>query len=372
MITAARAAALKGYVQSLSAAVTLIPAAVNHDPAMRARIVQGMKEARLVDIGPMDYIRLREATARWFTEKIAKVPWRPNIHDDIPKWEMDRYIDTMYTCIPHAPFPRDLPFAATYLFYGGPPQPEIRPKLPMASLDIRDPRHWSAVKSGTVGHLVLDSGYVYEFQDDGGDTIFVHEIRSAEDQEWHCWLSNAPWLINSVMVAIDDAGTLVAERRGLSDRLAFQKFARQARLPAAPPPYYVVTIQPHFIDRVSSGGPPRPKEWSHRWRVREHWLHKLRRGRLPVPEDVLRYCLRVGYRFFHALAPPDPVTMEILRRFNQSPPGPGEWIAVKRKRRSGCIKGPEDKPLVESSYRLGRKTRKELLEDDADSTEKNL
>jgi hypothetical protein len=208
----------------------------------------------------------------------------------------------------------------------------------------------------TRGYLMTDEGDCFELIENKDQReLLVLRQRLAGHRWAEPLVSYAPWVVNVLVSAVNDADTLVVEgERTFSYRRQFEALSKvlgKGRK-VLPRPFYIVDVRPttEYVRRRIQKSMPR--EWSHRWDVRGHWVTRVARGVLPLAEKQMRRLARRRYWVFTALRPPSGDALRVLMRHRVPTPRLDEWVAVQQVWRGFFTKGPDDKPYVPSAHRL--------------------
>jgi hypothetical protein len=168
------------------------------------------------------------------------------------------------------------------------------------------------------------------------------------------------WLIHELLLEIERTQHVVTQRTGMKHKLAWKKAAKKLGLPKmvkrAPPPYYVIDVEPKLIKEKLASGVSRDVEWSHRWDVEGHWRCRVRRGPLPLsPEkrEQLEKETAKGHKYeIWTTGEPPSWVNRVLTERGMQPKYAGEWLAVMRYWIPAHVRGPEDKPYIPAARRL--------------------
>jgi hypothetical protein len=214
----------------------------------------------------------------------------------------------------------------------------------------------------SVGMLATRSGHLYSVSTYSG--AGASSVMAAEVYEFgECQPSNIPfgWLLYLYLAAMSQVPPVASkvDCSSVSARRLVDKAAKSGAPRRPPPPFYKVSITADRFREIVRSATTEPKEWSHRWDVRQHDRTRFLRGVGEVPPDKAAILLTRGYEI--DFAPGDDVRAELAAR-GLPPPGEGEWIATKRWKVKEHIRGPEDKPYVpalrvsEASLQPGRRS----------------
>jgi hypothetical protein len=179
---------------------------------------------------------------------------------------------------------------------------------------------------------------------------------------WHrgVWLTTGGtfWsrLVSSLLSVVNDHKQVIEERKkGLADRMFFDRLRKRGQLNmGVPPRFYVVNISDAYIVEHKKTLVPRlPIQWNHRWDVRGHSVLRFRRGLLgTLLPDERADLLDRGYKIFEQGQQTDAVTTVEMERRRLKPKRDDEWLAVLLTWRDDFVKGPADKPYVPSVHRI--------------------
>ena len=162
-------------------------------------------------------------------------------------------------------------------------------------------------------------------------------------------------MAHSLLSLVNEHKQVIEERKkGLADKLLFDKLRKRGMLKmAVPPRFYVVNVSDAYVKEHRRSLVPRiPVQWNHRWDVRGHTVLRMRRGLMGTlaPDDRADLLDR-GYKIFERETPDARTTVELERR-RLKPKGDDEWMAVLIIWREEFVKGPADKPYVPSVHRI--------------------
>lgn len=251
-----------------------------------------------------------------------------------------------------ASLPDNLPFQSCFFAYGG---------------GVKDSHYAPEEATTTVqqllyGHLVTAAGWVVNFRrDDDGRAVFSFDRDPTVDGHWtpdrlH---TLAPWIINALIEYVNEHKTLIEQgKNGFGYQALLKKAAKRLNMKVPiPPPFYVVymkdtVVQEHVRRRASVL--KRHIDWQHRWRVRGHGCIRLFRGLLPLDPEFEEVLKQRKYKIFKETPPDGEIAVELAKRGVSNKRG-DEWLAVLQYWREDSIKGPSDKPLVESVRRSTKK-----------------
>lgn len=358
----AHEAAVDGYLHLVKTAATA------GDPA----VFQALREARLFEIHPASADRLMgEVDA--YEESIPEVPF-----EALPFPEHLPFPSCLFiwgVSVPSCATVRS--FLSAVMGLGGPihVEPEQLGPTQRKLFGISGPeldkvaKRWvwqdGLVGAWTVAVLVTADGEVVEFLEpphpEPGTSMAIR-YRSgifSGGVGWAPWASLVamPWLVAALVGAVNDADTAIVEgERTLTYR---RKFEKQSKLMGKgkkllPRPFYTVDLRPTTQTVRRQIRKSIPRDWSHRWDVRGHWVTRVLGGMLPIDEKLMRQLARRGYWVFSSVRPPTGEVVRILMRHRLPLPTLDTWVAVQQVWRGHFVKGPEDKPYIPSSHRLPR------------------
>ena len=257
-----------------------------------------------------------------------------------------------------SPWPEHLPFPVTYLAYGR--------GVPSQLLRDADPSHQPDGKydSLLLAHLVLSDGDVVAFlgvppkgksyKAALPEELIIAPVYQRRAAKWLHAKTHDPYIIPTLIEYINDHKTFVEEgKRGLGYRTLIGKSSKRMKVkPPIPPPFYVVYLQDKLIKERARRRQKlaRKIDWQHRWRTRGSWNIRYRRGALPLDEKTEKKLRKRKYQIFTVTRPDGELAAELAKR-GIPPKAPGEWMAVLKYWRNPHIKGPPDKPLIESVRR---------------------
>lgn len=266
----------------------------------------------------------------------------------------------------HEPLPEERPF--DYIYFGY--EPKIRVNQELATLyGLHEVAEKGILKQFALGgHLVAPDSVMaclmleLHMQDDDGTPKLVGGTSMMMERhlgEWNAPYTLAPWIIPSLIRWVNEHKTVIEDTRGLSYRLGVKKWAKKNKLKRLPPPpYYTVRMQDKTLKETAKQGfVSRYKEqyeYSHRWTVRGHYMVRVRRGPLPMDEELEAKLRKRRYKIFIHDGP-DMDTWQHLRNRGIQPKRVDEWMAVLVSWRKDYVKGPEGKPLIPSVRESGRK-----------------
>lgn len=290
------------------------------------------------------------------------------------------------------PFPTELPFSSCYFAWGHgvPPsktQCDLYGLVPgyfhliMGTLVTADGWVWTIIIKGNRDSVGFSIGrdnsilggmkqlaVLERIGGAPGDTM-PHEVKQLHDHHhlhehlpgqrpmlppgWVLPYSLAPWMVAYTIETINANDSLLkAQGSSLKERLQFKALSKRSKSNFVPAPYYVVDIKPTVYEEVAQRILSQPRSWSHRWDVRGHFSHHLRRGTLPMDPKVLKDLQRRKYEVYHELNRPSGEALHFLMTHRIAPPREGEWLGLLTFWRNAFVKGPPDKPYVPSVHRL--------------------
>jgi hypothetical protein len=168
-----------------------------------------------------------------------------------------------------------------------------------------------------------------------------------------------PFIVTTMINYVNDHKTLIEEgKRDFGYHRMVTRAAKKVKLhPPIPPPFYTVYLQDKVIEehKQRTLRSSREIEWQHRWHCRGSWNIRVKRGSLPIDPEVEADLRARKYQIFAGI-PQMPAELAVeLHQRDIAPRGRDEWLAVLRYWRKAHVKGPEDKPLVESVRRSTKK-----------------
>jgi hypothetical protein len=257
-----------------------------------------------------------------------------------------------------SPWPAHLPFPSTYLAYGR--------GMPIETIPDTRPIGYTTgtYDSLLLAHLILADGDViafigmapagYDLDTALPEQLVIAPIYQRRNGVWLFKDAVEPFVVPTLIEYINDHKTFVEEgKRGLSHETLVKRTAKRMKItPPIPPPFYVVYLQDKFVkDRTRQRQKlARKIEWQHRWHTRGSWNIRFKRGPLPLGEKAEKSLRKRKYKVFTITKPDGELAAELAKR-GIPPKAPGEWLAVLKYWRGPHIKGPADKPLVESVRR---------------------
>lgn len=125
-----------------------------------------------------------------------------------------------------------------------------------------------------------------------------------------------------------------------------------------PEEFYKVHLQSGYVSKQkrTDDHDPQEREYSHRWRVRGHSRLYTERGQLPISEWKLEDLTKRGYVVYSdGISGITKDHRKALRVRGKKLPTEGEWLALRLIWIDDQIRGPEDKPLIES-VRIGKRS----------------
>jgi hypothetical protein len=336
-----------------------------------------LQRARIFVVEPSTYARFYRKADLYTTEVLAGLKWfgpkEPlrigdpvafeEAREQLKKQLLEEHKDEtdpehlMVACSEagrHIAFPGRLPFDAVFLAYGN------------VGISID---HIGA-RAGTKGTQFLlrlgferftINGHLLWWEGDRAIAYaFVSGMRVDDPGNWHCMLLRAyedgewdhpydldPWVVPSIIHAINEHRSLTATAWTMGQRLT-RKMAPNAGTLPLPKPYYVVRLEDEAVNRAfdlhtQSTKPPR--EFSHRFDVRAHECTRVLRGALPMDPEVQDRLAARGYRIY---ADKEPLSEdhERLTARKMSPKKPDEWMAILTYWRDSYVKGPDHLPYI--------------------------
>jgi hypothetical protein len=323
--------------------------AIGNDAATK-RIWPKLRDAVIFEMPPIAYETLFEQFARYCIRSAGLDPDAIDEHTEKERQRAMKFIESGID----APFPDKLPFESCFFAYGG---------------GVEIPTILGAPEGGTAnilyGHLVCADGTVSSFrrfrgQDNGQQKEGVSILHDRENGKWQNVHSLSPWIVNALIAYINEHQTLIETgKRGLGYKTLLKRSAKKlgVKVPRIPPPFYVVYIRDQLIReqvQQQSHAIKRHIDWQHRWRVRGSWCIRFERGPLPLDPEKEAELRKRKYKIFTVTQPDAELFSALVKR---GIPGKrtDEWLAILKYWRGEHIKGPEDKPLIESVRRSTKK-----------------
>jgi hypothetical protein len=304
---------------------------------------------------------------RYTTERVSGQEWAGQHEPPLEKPMTGRtFYEGVNKLGKHEPLPERRPFDCIYFGY----EPKVRVNQDLATLyGLHKVAEEGILKQFALGgHLVAPDSVMaclmleLHMKDDDGTPKLVGGTSMMMERhlgEWNAPYTLAPWIIPSLIRWVNEHKTVVEDTRGLSYRLGVKKWAKKnkiKRLP--PPPYYTVRMHDKTLKETAKQGfVSRYKEcyeYNHRWTVRGHYMVRVRRGSLPMDSELELKLRNRKYKIFIHDGP-DMETWQHLRNRGIQPKRVDEWMAVLVSWRRDYVKGPEDKPLIPSVRKSGRK-----------------
>ena len=328
--------------------------AKNCEPDERGEILSrwnGMQVARLFEIPQGLYVALREATIQWVQGELLR---RKEIKEWKEVFPTQPEIDLIRKHATLLELPEKMPFPNCMILYDHPVLIDLLEALVYAEADM------SFVACYILGHhITKSSGTVFLFFDQGNGSACVASLMIRRKGEWRSRITFDNWILVSLLNWINEHQTVIEDRRPQSYKkriLAAQAELKMKKFP--PPPYYTVYMDDkHIIDtgrKVHDSIFKRTVDWQYRWDVRGHWMARVKRGPLPMDNEVYEDLRAKRYKIF-TTEPVDLETWQHLQRRGVEAKKVGEWMAVLVSWRQDYIKGPPDKPYVPAV----RKSRKD-------------
>jgi hypothetical protein len=309
-----------------------------------------MKNSRVFDFRPEDWILANRAADVYTTEKIAKLDWTPEGAPPPPQEEQGIFRERINEAGARVPFPDPLPFEAVYIGLGhGVP---LDPVMALARAGLP---HRTVVGAALLGYVIWGT--------DGGWVAEVIQIIEPEDNfmlpsvvcmngVWHePMLSLAPWIITHLVGVINDHRQLIVETKPTANqRHTWQKKGKQLKVPTLiPKPYYIVRLRKEIIEetgkRTRDNLSRISRELSYRHDRRGHERCYIRRGKLPLEQKDLKKLTDAGYKVWTIDEPDSNAYRQLMER-RQPPKSPEEWVAILTRWIDPMVVGPEDKPYI--------------------------
>ncbi|MBW2169803.1 MAG: hypothetical protein JRG69_11205, partial [Deltaproteobacteria bacterium] len=161
-----------------------------------------------------------------------------------------------------------------------------------------------------------------------------------------------PWICNAMHAHLISFKTFVVERDwtpGQWRKAAGDDIPRVIEQIPIPKPYYLIKLKNSVIQEgFRTSLPPRRKfEYQHRFQVRGHYRVRVKRGQMPMPQDVREILTERKYIIYTINYMSERHTRMLAER-GVSPKHPDEWVAVLESWVKDHKKGPDDGPFVPS------------------------
>jgi len=322
------------------------------------RVWPMLRDAVIFELPTIAYHTLYEEFFNYCV-KVARVDPKIPITDHTAK-QRKRVMDVIGTGV-HAPFPEKLPFKSCFFAYGRGVR-DANADLLEEDLRKKEPNAPPSVGK-LYGHLVTDTGLVVNFRhiergangQEGLVFVFDRDPTSIKGQCWDRVHTLSPWIINALVSYVNEHKKLVeAGPNGFGYKSLVKKLAKGlAMTPPVPRPFYVVYLKDEVIRehaRQRTVAIKREIDWQHRWNVRGHDCIRYTRGPLPIDSETEAALLKRRYKIFTDTQPDSQTFMALAKR-GIPPKAEDEWLAVLSVWRESFVKGPSDKPLIESVRR---------------------
>jgi hypothetical protein len=306
-----------------------------------------LRDAIIFELPPIAYLTLYNEFFRYIAHVAKLDPKLPFDKQTKKRQERTRGI---ISAAADAPFPEKMPFPACFFAYGGGvPDPAMRESFETLGREV----------GNLHGHLVTADGLVASFRHTRA--LNQSAIQTTIDRDpgktskWNLPHMLTPWIINSLVEYVNEHKVLIQQgKNGLAQQMLVKKTAKTLNIKAPiPPAFYVVEMKDELIRQQAAtraSAIKRHIDWQHRWMVRGHDCIKFERGPLPISEEHEQELVERGYKVFTVTQPDAPLFTALAKR-GVPPKGTNEWIAVLSYWRESFTKGPEDKPLIESTRR---------------------
>jgi hypothetical protein len=245
--------------------------------------------------------------------------------------------------LPGMPDPFELlPFPVCYIGFG---EGVVIPEDKAGDAAVQFLREREGNRMVSTGLLASRAGHLWSISCWDGPG---RETMAAEVYEFgECDPHSTPfgWLLYLYLAAMEHHAPARARTdvSSLSARRLVGKAVKVGAPRRLPPDFYEVRIERERFRGIVREVTTDPREWSHRWDVRQHHRARFLRGTGEVPPETAALFMERGYEVH--FAPGDDVRAELAAR-GLPPPGEGEWIATKRWKVRDHIKGPDSKPYV--------------------------
>ena len=230
---------------------TLDGAPIDRGKEFARQLWATMRNARIFDFSPGDFMTVWESADHYTTTKIAKLSWADLGKGDPSKEDSNRYTDRIEEAGSRVPFPDPLPFTACYFGLGhGAALAEYQWKARAIGMDARE----------VIAAAIL--GYVVWTGPTGGWVVEVIQVVEPEDNYilpnvvcmdgvWHRPVMNlAPWTTTHLVAVVNDHRQLVVETRLTNNqRHDWGKKSKRLKVPGLiPKPYYTVRMTKKLIE----------------------------------------------------------------------------------------------------------------------------
>lgn len=357
-------ATLKTYLQGLEA---LLRVARGEDGALRSldgaeldkgkdfarRLWATLRNARIFDFSPDDYVSIHRATDLYTTEKIAKLNWQAYGEGVEPnEEETKRFVASINEAGAKVPFPDPLPFDACYIGLGdGVALTENQWAARTVGMEPR-----SVAGAALLGYVIWTGptgGWVVEIVQvvEPNDNYMLPNVLCMDGFWYQPTLNMAPWITTHLIAVINDHRKLIVETKpSASQRHDWGKKGKKLKIQGlVPRPYYVVRMEKALIEETGKKTRENlskiSRELAYRHDRRGHERCYIRRGKLPLEPKDQKKLEDAEYRIW-TINEPDSTAYRQLMERGQPPKAPDEWIAILTRWVDQTIVGPEDKPYV--------------------------
>jgi len=319
-----------------------------------------LRDAVIFELPTAAYLTLYEEFFRYCVRS-AKVDPDVPLSQHSEK-QRKRVMDVIGTGM-DAPFPEKLPFKSCFFAYGAGVTDDPNSALLENEMRAREGGDVPPSVGKLYGHLVTEKGVVVSFRylehavggQEGIVFTFDRDPSSVKGQKWDRPHSMSPWIVNALVSYVNEHKKLVEHgKNGLGYQMLVKKTAKRLSMkPPIPPPFYVVYLKDEFVReqaRLRASSIKRHIDWQHRWNVRGHDCLRFMRGQLPIDPELEAELLARKYKIFTVEQPDSELFMALAKR-GVPPKGTDEWLAVLHYWRDSFVKGPTDKPLIESVRR---------------------
>lgn len=317
-----------------------------------------LRDAIIFEFPKAAFETLYESYRNHFTTRAEKAAGKGATKEDVRKLFLE-----LTSHGADVPLPDKVPFPSCYFALGTGLETEL-----LAPDDLPDSPSENhrglllAILLADNGDVVSFFAFINKYADPMNPTIdgvSMAVLWSRRNGKWESPEGMLPWIVPSLIEYVNDHKTLVEEgKRDFAYRRMIERHAKKTRFrPPIPPPFYVVYLQDKIIEehRRKAIASMRKIEWQHRWQCRGSWNIRVKRGSLPIDPEVEADLRARKYQIFAGI-PQMPAELAVeLHQRGVAPRGRDEWLAVLRYWRKAHIKGPEDKPIIESVRRSTKK-----------------
>ena len=348
----------EAIIQNYLRLCQVVRVAASGNDANAQKVWPLLRDAVIFELPTAAYLTLYEEFFRYCIRS-AKVDPDISLGEHTEK-QRKRVMDVIGTGM-DAPFPEKLPFKSCFFAYGAGVTDDPNGELLETELRKKEGGNAPSSVGKLYGHLVTEKGIVVNFRyiegpaQDGIAFVFDRDPSSSKGEKWDRPHSMAPWVVNALVSYVNEHKKLVeAGKNGLGYQMLLKKTAKGLSMkPPIPPPFYVVYLKDELIReqaRQRASSIKRHIDWQHRWSVRGHDCVRFMRGPLPLDPELEQELRARKYKIFTVDQPDSEAFMALAKR-GVPPKGTDEWIAVLAYWRDSFIKGPNDKPLIESVRR---------------------